>query len=733
MGVADVSLSLRQQRIGRRKLLIFSFVNGVSIILISGNILSLFLLKIDIPAYMVAIISSFSYLASVSTIFSKWSIVKWGAGNTIKISWFLRSIFIIFLASIPFLVNDVSHSYIIVLIFIFSFLYFVCKDLGIPAIQPVIADITDNENSGTFSSSYYFSFSIAVFIAMVVACLLIFYRPGLQMFQLFLICGSLCGIACCFILSGMKESPIPKASAAQLKFKSVLSEILKDDDIRNFLFVKAFTFSLCSVIASVSIIAFVKIYDLPYSFAVFFAVIQLSGGIAISYFSGLLTQYSGPKPLITLYVVILMIISLMWVVAPAECNYFYMGILFFLCGFSSRGLSASLLHYFLIIIPKEKNVGFSIVFSLMNGIIVGIAGVFIGGGLLKLLNDVGFQHAEMFKIYYFIMILLCVPVLLMMERIKDVKGWNLKDLFDVMFSPKDFHALLFLHKIKKYDDIQSELNNIEILGSLNSELSESKILYYLDSPSYIMKMNALRALTKIQITDKAKGIILRELEAGEYTTGYIAAGLAGNKQIIEAIPLLRKYIYSEDYYLKVNSIVALATLKDYESYIKIIDIFKESENPRVLIHTSFALSQMDNKNLVGILLSKLHNLKQHNSIASSEILIAVSTLLDSRDTFYKFLRVYIDNEKNAIQWLSEGLENVSSYKYEKYDSRRPAVVLKDFVANTISKADIIEYILKFKHFEYKEIPFVFFDFIEESNVNELRTSVIYLAFVVLFR
>jgi len=732
MGVSDVTLSLRQQKIGRRKLLIFSFVNGVSIILISGNILSLFLLKIDVPVYMVAIISSFSYLASISTIFSKWSIVKWGAGNTIKISWFLRSIFIVFLALIPFLSSDVSHSYVIVLIFIFSFLYFVCKDLGIPAIQPVIADITDNENSGTFSSNYYFSFSIAVFITMIAACLLIFYRPGLQMFQLFLICGSLCGIGCCFILSGMKESPIPKASANQLKFKSVLSEIWKDSDIRNFLLIKAFTFSLCSVIAAVSIIAFVKIYNLPYSFAVFFAVIQLSGGIAISYLSGLLTQYSGPKPLITLYVIILMIVSLMWVVAPTECNYFYIGIIFFLCGFSSRGLSASLLHYFLIIIPKEKNVGFSIVFSLMNGIIVGVVGVFIGGGLLKLLNDVGFQHAEQFKIYYFIMMLLCVPVLLLMERIKDVKGWNLRDLFDVMFSPKDFHALLFLHKIKKYDDIQSELKNIEILGSLNSELSESKILYYLNSPSYIMKMNALRALTKIEVTDKAKEIILRELESGEYTTGYIAAGLAGNKQIREAIPLLRKYIYSEDYYLKVNSIVALTNLKDYESYMKIIDIFKESENPRIVIHASFALSQMENKNLVGILLSKLHNLKEHNIIAASEILIAVATLLDSRDVFYKFLRVYIDNETNAIQLLFESLENIDSYKYGHYDSKKPVAVLKGFRDGMVMKSEIVEYILKFKHFEDKEIPFVFFDFFEEMSINELRTSAIYLAFIILF-
>jgi len=87
--ITDGELSLSQQAKGRKILLSFSFLNGIALTFITGNVLSLYLLKVGCTTPVVAVIASFGYLGTLFVFTGKNSISKLGAGLTLRLAWIL--------------------------------------------------------------------------------------------------------------------------------------------------------------------------------------------------------------------------------------------------------------------------------------------------------------------------------------------------------------------------------------------------------------------------------------------------------------------------------------------------------------------------------------------------------------------------------------------------------------------------------------------------------------------
>ncbi len=63
--ITNEELSLSKQARGRKILLSFSFLNGIALTFITGNVLSLYLLKVGCTTPIVAVIASFGYLGTL--------------------------------------------------------------------------------------------------------------------------------------------------------------------------------------------------------------------------------------------------------------------------------------------------------------------------------------------------------------------------------------------------------------------------------------------------------------------------------------------------------------------------------------------------------------------------------------------------------------------------------------------------------------------------------------------
>ena len=244
-------------------------------------------------------------------------------------------------------------------------------------------------------------------------------------------------------------------------------------------------------------------------------------------------------------------------------------------------------------------------------------------------------------------------------------------------TPREMHTIYAMHYIQKYSNFKDEIKSVRKLESMKSDLSQDRIIYYLQSPRYSVKMYALRALYGSHLKPETVKAVFRELKYGEYTTAYFAAVLLADHKDKKVIPMLRKYLNSKDTHLVSTCMLGLVNLQDKKSYPRIIQIFKQSRIAQILIHGAAALANMDDINMLKILLDKFVDIinRLNNSIikikenkhpgyrehirtmyirrtsVNNEIICSAAHLAGCGDEFYKFLRIYDNNRQTGILYF----------------------------------------------------------------------------------
>ncbi|HJO95836.1 MAG TPA: MFS transporter [Victivallales bacterium] len=716
-------LTYDQKVQGRRHLLLFSFFNGVSHICITGNILVLFLLKSGCKSYIAIVISSLFYIGSIAVIFSKFFISKWGSASTMSVTLFFRGISALLLASTPFiLLHTNDKNIIMILLLLFSLMYFIFRSIGAPAMRPLFGDLTDNENKGKYTSSYFLYYNIAMLIFIVVSFFLLRHNKRLIMFQLIIGIGAVTNFISCFLLSRVKETETAELSSRSIDVASIYKKFWLNKPVRTFFIARGCSIAICAIIVQVSIITLKDIYNVTDSFALIFTIIQLVGSIALTYINKIISEYTGPKPLMIIYVFCLMLISALWVFSPVKLNIYHAAVIFFLGGISISGITASSFHYFLLITPPENTVGYSLMFSIITGLIAGLAGIIIGGGLIKLLSLITANHYLMYKYFYFIMLLLCIPVVYMLTILKSFTDCSVSKVLGLLLSAKDMSTLYYVNKIEKYESVNTEYKTAERLIYSRTKISEQAIIYYLKSPNSLIRLKALKALFNVKISKKFYPALLKELETGEHSTGFYVAHIAGINKMHKAIPLLRKYLYSRDNMLKSYSMVALAQLEDKDSYKTIENIFKETEIPMILLKGAIAMSMFDTEDYVEIALKKLVTV-ECPCIIQCEILYYVAKAIGIGDDFYIFLRHYNEKQQDGVYWIVNLLKKNKKLK----DAYK---MVERFYHNDELKLETIDYLYN-NLAQYKIEAKELIDVIEHTHETKIANEIIYLMFILL--
>ncbi len=728
--IIDGDLSLSLQKTGRKKFLLFSFINGISYTFISGNLLTLYILKLNCPQSLAAVIASFLFLGTAFAFVAKVLISRFGAVKTMRYSWALRSIAVIFMASIPLLSFFNINSLPAILITVFSFFLFALRSVGIASTQPLIGELTTEDNQGSFSSKYFLFYSIATLVALGSIVLFLNIYDTMLSFQIILISGAACGFLCSYIVSGISETTLPAKSAEKVLISHTIKRILRDKRYRIFLIARSLSLAGLIIIIPISILAIKNMYGVSNITALIFTLVQLFGGIIMTYVSSILSDITGPKPLIKIYIILLFVISLMWIFAPATYVWWYCGIIFFICGASFRGLSASLLHYFLMIIPKRDNVGFTLCFTTIGGLVAGVSGIFIAGGIIRIFVITGMDASHIYRIYYIIMFILLIPVYYLISKLSTISDWKVNKVLGLMFAPRDVHTLFMLNRIQKYSTPKSEFRSLAKLEETKSDLSEKTLLYYLESPKFFVRLEALRSLRKIHFSETARNTIMKELRNGEYSTGYLAAIIMAENNYQEAVPLLRKYLDSIDLYLKGSSMVGLAMLEDIESYKKIEKIFTETTNPKVLINGAMALSRMNDIKMAGVLLKKTLKSVCPEKLIRDEIIYCAAELTGYGDDFYKILRIYEKNPKNGLLSV---IDAISDNNADKNNLQAPDKVLSAHFNNEINNKQLVDYLKSYApYIKTTDTITTILKFLAETDPIEICTASFFYMFIVFF-
>ncbi len=631
----------------------FSRVNALSFASLADAVVILYALKLGADDAFVALISSFLFLSMPFMMLGKYSVARRGAVKTLTLGWILRNCCALGLFFAPIAQKHVSVTFGFFLFGTAAFAFASFRSFGITSITPIIGDITSKENRGQFIAKNWFQANLFFLIAMLVIIFFTNRFPSVHTFQTIIVFGAVTGITAGFIVSKVPESDKPSRSAEE-PVKSALHYIFYTPNSRKLLFAwMALTGGLLLTIPF-SLLAIKNGYGITDDVALVFSGMLLVGGISASYANTLILDRVGPRPMMILYGVVLMSISLFWIFAPRHFVWPLMLLPFFLAGTCNAGINTTLSHYLLSTIPADRTVSISMMMKIISGAFAGLCGSVLGSGILRILNNSAVQGLWIYKLYFSIIFCYFILVVIVIKKLEPVEDRRVKDVLGIMFSFREWRALYTLQKISESETEEEDQKIISKLGRIGSDISEESLAAFLDSPRFLTRARAIRALGQIDYGRSTVEKLLDEVKKEEFTTAYLASEVLGEHRNYEAIPVLRQALHSKDVFLVGKTMLALAQLEDKASYKHIETLFSSSKNPRIIIYGAQALVLAGGLKALPLFLHKLTDTDFLS--VQEELLYCITEVCGAADLFYKYYPMYKSDFPKMLKSLRADME-----------------------------------------------------------------------------
>lgn len=652
-------LTPNQRRRGQARYVWFARLNGASIACLADNMLILFALSVGLRESLVGVLASFLHITMPFMLLGKGLVARFGAVRSIGTMWLGRNLCGIGIAASPLIALFASPRWVPVSVMFFAFMFCTFRAMGMVGLNPLIADISDENSQGRMAARNFFNFTVANLITMSLLVGLMQTGDGTRMFQGIIFFGALLGVASALVIFGVPESSSIRESAAAPIGRAVL-EVLRLRRLRQLLLAHIGGFALLTFLPPMSMAAVKKGYGIADSDALFLVLVQLVGGVASSFLSRTISERSGPRPLMLLGGSILASTAVLWTVAPQDFNLPFVFCIFFLTGFGMLMMILALTHCFIALTPPELRLSGSLIINLGAGAGAGIAGFGVASGIVGLLKvPFGFSGLELYDMYFRLTIPIALVCIVMLAQVERMSDWHVGQVMGVLFSPRDLRALFTLSRMEDFSGPGDDRRALKSLEQSTSPISESSILDMLDSPDFIIRARAIGALRRlVSLGDEARAALIRELRENQYTTAYLAAEVIGENNVQEAVEELMECIVSDDVYLAGKSMVALARLKVDRAKAVIEDVAQSTGNPRLIIHAAAALAEYGDTKFAPALFRKSLEPDLPDTVRT-ELLYVVGRIANCGDEVYRFLRKWRQFPEQATLLTNEFIEESS--------------------------------------------------------------------------
>ncbi len=648
--------SLPEKMRGRKILTLYSVFNSFSFLLLSGNILTLFVLRMDASSSFIGLISSFSYISFFFMVIGRKLIFVFGLIKSYGSAWLLRYLFMLPSLAAPLVYNAGNRSFALGLVLFSALGFHIFRGIGVVAYTPILRNLSEGKDQGRFLSLFQIIAHIISIITGIGVVLLLGESASLSRYLFFLIAGIGMGIVAALMLFRL---PVPSNGMAGKTRKLMVSVSLayRRKNFRRFVWIIAVVSLVIGMVRPFSIVFIKQIYPISDSMAVLYTVIGSVGAIFMGLMSRLLLDRLGAKPLYIIFN-ILTFLSLIPLVLALPMTGFslilYLGAAFFLLYLGTAGAENTAQSYLFGLIRPEDQLNLGMFYYLVMGV-AGTAGSLFGGVILDFFDTVKLDlETGGFRIFYSLNGLILAGAVFAMSRLERLGAYTFRGALNVIFSLRDLKAINLIQRLDKTTSLGEEWRILKELGQSKSPVSQEEILKRLNSPSYGTRSEALQALETVPLDARAAESVIQHVKMHPFTTSYIAARILGKQLIRKGIPVLREALRSPDYLLAAKSMISLAQLGDAESIRTIEEIMNESDNPLLLIHGVNALAIFGDESSVPVLLDILKREPSHPFLRD-EIILSLSRLLGISDWFYPFYSEFLENQRNGISLLEEYL------------------------------------------------------------------------------
>lgn len=406
--ICNKPLTPQQKSKSQRNYCYYNAMNGVSYMCLGETILLLLAVKIKCPDWVISTLGSMIYFGFLMLPLGKTAAARLGGAGAQSFFWVCRNIVAVVVGISAIFSYFGYQTIAIILLLTGSFFFYGFRAAGVVMSQPLVGEVADTNGSGKLlavANGIFFFFRMATLIGIT---LIVNFNDSMWTLVIIILFGASCGITSSKFLSNIDETTAIRDSAK----KSVTADIrwgLRDAVMRKQLW-SGFVCNLAWIMTiPIASLAVKRGYNADDSDVLVFTISFSAGCCIMSFVGGYVAKMLGPRKQLMIAQIIMILTSAVWIILPEKLPYIYMLFHFFLLGTAGIwGLNASP-HYFLQTVPQPRQVGASMLLSVVTGVIAGVTGILLTGFILETVPNFTSTPLNGYKLYFAITTILLIP------------------------------------------------------------------------------------------------------------------------------------------------------------------------------------------------------------------------------------------------------------------------------------------------------------------------------------
>ncbi|MCI5799864.1 MFS transporter [bacterium] len=400
--IYDRPLTDEQRRVSQLNYNLFNIVNGASYMCLGETVIILFAVKLHAPNVIVAVIGSMLFLGFLLLPLGVVRTAQVGAARSQADFWVCRNVAAL-LVAVSALIQPLSQYLAWGLLLLGSFLFYGFRAAGVVMSQPLIGDITNNMDRARLIARSTGLFYVSGLVAMVTISLILGHYDSLWVLVGIIVAGACCGVTASTFVRKIDETSAIRRSAQAPLFPQLKTAFF-DSTLRRQICAGFMVNLAIIMMAPIAILTMKRGYGVSDMQAILFSIVQFASSIAATQISGKITEKIGPRKVAIYSYMLIFPICLFWLFAPAAVSSVWMwglfALPFILIGAMMVSAQNAMVHYFLMAVPKERQVASSMFISVVTGAAAGVTGMFVAGGLLKLAERFLGSGLPMYRAYF---------------------------------------------------------------------------------------------------------------------------------------------------------------------------------------------------------------------------------------------------------------------------------------------------------------------------------------------
>ncbi|MBE6380933.1 MAG: MFS transporter [Lentisphaerae bacterium] len=420
-------LNYEQRRKTQKNYFCFSTLNGISYMCLGETIIVLFSIKLHAPNAMVASLGAILYLAFFMLPIGKMVAARVGAARSQAVFWTLRNIVAIGVALSAVTAYCGYPVLAWAQILLGACLFYGLRAAGVVMSQPFIGDMaTESERPQVVGSSN------ALFYAGCMASLLAIWgvltvSESVWMIMAIIGFGACVGVTSTHFIRQMDESSA-MIEAARRPVMPEIREALKLPRVRKLIWTMYTVYLAIILLAAPSMLCIKRGYSVNDKSALFFSLMQFTASAIFSYLSGRLAKRFGVRRCIFVSYGIMLIVPVLWLIAPGGLNYWFATLVFLLVGGGYIVGFNTMVTYYLQATPERLWVATSMLTSVVTSVGAGVSGMLLSWLIFLPIERVGgaWEPLSRYKVYFAVVLLLLAGLSFLVWRLPETGSKNEK-------------------------------------------------------------------------------------------------------------------------------------------------------------------------------------------------------------------------------------------------------------------------------------------------------------------